>query len=99
MGEKERKGERKKETNTEKEERERDGIGEADVIRARSDLPASSLESGVRCFMGIDVLDFSKAIVLIGSLGAPPLVLINFFSPPDPRSIAVDASIVRQRWI
>lgn len=62
---------------------------------ARSDLlPASSSSKlpSPRCFMGIDVLDFSKPIVLIGtcasSIFPPPLLvesfrLINYFFPPD----------------
>lgn len=61
---------------------------------ARSDLlPASSSSKlpSPRCFMGIDVLDFSKPIVLIGtcasSIFPPPLHvesfrLINYFFPP-----------------
>lgn len=60
---------------------------------ARSDLlPASSSSKlpSPRCFMGIDVLDFSKPIVLIGtcasSIFPPPLLvesfrLINYFFP------------------
>lgn len=61
---------------------------------ARSDLlPASSSSKlpSPRCFMGIDVLDFSKPIVFIGtcasSIFPPPLHvesfrLINYFFPP-----------------
>lgn len=84
---------------------------------ARSDLlPASSSSKlpSPRCFMGIDVLDFSKPIVLIGtcasSIFPPPLLvesfrLINYFFPPIVVVVPVRLSrcltrvLFASRWI